>query len=164
MALAAAWGITPARASARARAASKTSSCRTCASAEKVAAIAGVVNSASIGSLMAWLLFIAKSKNIERTSIVKPLCGRHSTASIFLHPAVEIEEHRFARALQHDVEAIHDGPVAAPSPSQQRIPALIRHAAQHRVLGIARLVREVDARHEMIEQAAGEYGDTDMRR
>ena len=34
---------------------------------------------------------IAKSKMIDGASIARPLCGQHSTGSIFLHSAVEAD-------------------------------------------------------------------------
>src|SRR5688572_18086683 len=78
-------------------------------------------------------------------------------------PLCNVEEDGFARTLQHDVKAIHDCS-AAGALGQQRRPPLDRDTQQHWVVRIGRLVREVEPRQEVVEQAAAKHRNTDMRR
>src|SRR5208282_786213 len=74
------------------------------------------------------------------------------------------EENGFIVALQYDVEAEPGLGCVFDRARDQRRPAIRRYGFQDRIVRVERLVRKVDSGHQMLQQAARENGDVDMRR
>ena len=84
-------------------------------------------------------------------------------------PAAEglsrLEEHRLVLALEADVEDVAaDARRRAVARATSVVAAIGRHQRQDRVAGVGRLVGEIDAREQPLEQAAREDADVDVRR
>ena len=92
--------------------------------------------------------------------VALPFKGKRS--SIYLAPS-QVEKRGLARALQDDIKAVNDPRATGLTPGQQRHPPMIGDMLQYRISGVGRLVFEVQARHEVIEQTASKHGDTDIR-
>src|SRR2546421_11264121 len=88
-------------------------------------------------------------------------CSEGKTV-IYLAP-LEVEKRRLVRALPNDIKAIDGHIPFSLSSCQQCRSSVSGDNLQYRIAGIAGLVFKVQARHEVIEQPAGKYRDTDMR-
>src|SRR5207248_4914585 len=73
----------------------------------------------------------------------------------------EVEEHRFTLALENDVPLER---ALADLAGNQRGAALRGHEREHRVGGVCRIAGKIHARHELLQQAAHEDRDAEMRR
>src|SRR6267143_1866848 len=74
----------------------------------------------------------------------------------------EIEESGLPFALQDDIETVRRAAVL-PAGEKRAAHRRFRDPAQHRVAVVGRLVREVDPRHQLLEQPAREDGQVDVR-
>src|SRR5579875_179787 len=79
-------------------------------------------------------------------------------------PYSDVEEHGLVLTLQNDIKAVDDARPFLVAGGKQRRASILRHAQQDGIAGIGWLIGEVQARHEVVEQASREHSDTDMGR
>src|SRR3974390_2777188 len=87
---------------------------------------------------------------------------RRSSVGLPEITASAVEENRLVLALKDHVPFQHAR--LAGLARDQRAAPLLRHQGEHRVLGVCGFVREVDARHELLQLAAHEDHGQDVRR